>query len=422
MLVEPALPRTYAPASLAAKGHALRCLVSVEHGERHDGPLAGLTYLAKDLLDTPGRAPSLGLASGDRAPPTRKAKILDILDGAGALRLGFAEMTALACEPSGSNPARQRPLNPWDPERICGGSSSGSAVAVAAGLADIAIGSDTAGSLRIPAHCCGVSAWKPTPGLVPMEGAMALAPSLDVLGFMARDAAPLLRIARLFDIGEAGEAPSAIAVADDLIERADPAIASACTALAGACERRGHRLTSAPLARLIADCDAAVLDLLMAETTAQHGWRLGDGSLDAGLEARLRKGLAITPARADEAREELRAMAAALTIFRDHDVLLLPVMARPTPEIAACERGSPQFSARTLYGLSALTRFVNGLGLPAVALPCGFDADGMPVAAQLVGPPGSDLMLLALATDIQRDTNWHGREPTALAALLENRP
>jgi Asp-tRNA(Asn)/Glu-tRNA(Gln) amidotransferase A subunit family amidase len=420
MLTEAVGSRTDASPAIARTGQVLRCLVSAERGEERDGPLAEMTYLAKDLLDLPGRAPSLGLAANDDAPPSRKAAVLDRLDSAGALRLGFAEMTALACEPSGSNPGRQRPLNPWDPDRICGGSSSGSAVAVAAGLVDVAIGSDTAGSLRIPAHCCGVSAWKPSFGLVPTEGTMALAPSLDVLGFMARDAVPLLRVAELFCDRTSGPVRRTVAVAEDLIAHSDPAIAAACSTLAAICERLGHRLASAPLAPLIGDCDAAVLDLLLFETSARHGWRLGDGTLDTTLETRLRKGLAIAPERAAEARGRLRAVAEASTLFRSHDVWLLPVMAQPTPQVTSCEPGSPHFSARTLYGLSALTRFANGLGLPAVALPCGFDDNGMPIAAQLVGRPGSDMMLLALAVEIQSCTAWHGREPTALAALLED--
>lgn len=204
---------------LLREANALRCLVSAETGIRREGPLSGLTYLAKDVFDTTGRAPSLGLRIEDRQVPARDAAVLDIIDAAGAIRLGFAEMTALACEPSGSNPLRQRPLNPWNADKICGGSSSGSAVAVAAGLVDAAIGSDTAGSLRIPAHCCGVTAWKPTPGLVPTDGAMALAPSLDVLGFLARDAAMLRRIAKLFVRGTSVSQRLKIAVAKDLSRR-----------------------------------------------------------------------------------------------------------------------------------------------------------------------------------------------------------
>lgn len=412
---------------LLREANALRCLVSAETGIRREGPLSGLTYLAKDVFDTTGRAPSLGLRIEDRQvriedrqAPTRDAAVLDIIDAAGAIRLGFAEMTALACEPSGSNPLRQRPLNPWNADKICGGSSSGSAVAVAAGLVDAAIGSDTAGSLRIPAHCCGVTAWKPTPGLVPTEGAMALAPSLDVLGFLARDAAMLRLIAGLFVRGTSVSQRLNIAVAKDLIEEAAPDIGLAVAGLATQLAMQGYDPVEVPLAPLLADCDPSVIAVLQWETSEQHGWRLADPDhLDAGLQARLRKGRAIDAAIAREAKDRLRTIADTDPVLRDHDVILLPVMSTTTPEIAVCEPGSPNFSARTLYALSRLTRFVNGLGLPTVALPCGFDGEGMPIAAQLVGRPGSDLALIDLAATLQSTTNWHDREPAALKTILE---
>lgn len=412
-------------AVLARQGRALRCIVALgkvaREPEARKAALSGLTYLAKDMLDRQGLAPGCGLADTPANAPTRTATILSRLDGAGACCLGFAEMTALACEPSGGNPGRQRPLNPWNPLRICGGSSSGSAVAVAAGLVDFAIGSDTAGSLRIPAHCCGVTAWKPTPGVVPSDGAMALAPSLDVLGFLARDARTLERIAAVFMPAGRNMSVRRIAFAGDLAAPAENDIASACTSLAQALTRRGLDVAPEPLAPLLAACDAAVLDLLQAETSAEHGWRLERGGLDAMLEARLRKGLTIGRERADEARLELADVADTLLpeLFDRHDAILLPVMPGTTPEVAACEPGSPSFSGRTLYRLSAYTRFVNGLRLPTVALPCGFDGNGMPVAAQLVGPPGSDLDLLALAVELQAITDWHGRAPAGLPAIME---
>ncbi len=398
----------------------LRLLVeAAEGGAPEPGPLQGLAYLAKDLFDTPGRAPTLGLAKPSDETPLSLAPLLEELDQAGARRLGFCEMTALACEPSGSNPLRRRPLNPWDPSRICGGSSSGSGVAVAAGLVDFAIGSDTAGSLRIPAHCCGVTAWKPGFGLLPVQGAMALAPSLDVLGFLARETATLMRLAMVLLPDTPSPPIRRIAYSADLAAASEPSIAAAGLGMAELLKATGVRVSDEPASPLLKACDPLVLELLQAEMAAEHGWRIGSGQLDATLEARLSKGLAVPAERVTELRERLQAIAQALTLFRQHDAMLLPVMPIETPEVASCEPGMPGFAPRTLYGLSAYTRFVNALGLPSVALPCGFDSQGMPIGAQLVGPPGSDRALLALAAQIQRDTAWHGREPSALAALLE---
>ena len=103
--------------------------------------------------------------------------------------------------------------------------------------------------------------------------------------------------------------------------------------------------------------------------------------------------------------------------FGDADAILMPVMRIRTPTVAVCEPGSPEFSARVLYQMSALTRWVNGLGLPAIAIPAGFDRDGLPVAVQFIGRPGGDRALLELAAAIQLHTDWHGRVPTAAAAF-----
>lgn len=422
MLAAPARAAETPSLALAGRAAALRCLVEACAGASGKGPLAGLSYVAKDLLDVAGRKPRYGLTAGAGSASMRDAAVLSMLDAAGAARYGYAQMTPLAFEPSGGNAACGRPLNPWNPARICGGSSSGSGVAVAAGLADFAIGSDTAGSLRIPAQCCGVTAWKPTPGLVPLAGAMALSPSLDVLGFLARGAGTLERVATPFAGTVSAQRVATIAVADDLIAQSNPAIARAVENLATRLRAGGRRLAPEPLAALLKACDGPVLDVLQAESAAEHGWRLADGTLEPTLAARLRKGLAIPAAQADEARARLKAIAGALSLFRQHDAILLPVMPIVTPAVAACEPGSPAFSGRTLYALSAFTRFVNGLGLPAVALPCGFDENGMPIAAQLVGPAGSDLSLLALAAEIQRDSDWHALRPAALDALLEAGP
>lgn len=419
MLATPARAAQTPSPALADRAAALRCLVEACDAPGGSGPLAGLSYVAKDLFDVAGRKPGCGLTAGAGGAPMRDAAVLSILDAAGAARRGYAQMTPLAFEPSGGNATCGRPLNPWHPERICGGSSSGSAVAISGGVADFAIGSDTAGSLRIPAQCCGVTAWKPTPGLVPLDGAMALSPSLDVLGFLARDASTLERVAGVFCADGAPRRIATIAIATDLIAQSDPAIGRAVESLVTRLKVSGRRIAPEPLAALLEACDGPVLDVLQAESAAQHGWRLADGKLEPTLAARLRKGLAIPAEQADEARVRLAAIGGAPSLFRRHDAILLPVMPIATPEVVACEPGSPAFSGRTLYALSAFTRFVNGLGLAAVALPCGFDENDMPIAAQLVGPASSDLALLALATDIQRDSDWHALEPTALAGLLE---
>src|SRR5262245_43504660 len=153
-----------------------------------DGKLGGLPYAAKDIFRTASRRPTGGLATPTDVAVDGETDLLARLDDAGARCVGFTALTELAYEPSGYNHARGRVRNPWNCYFVAGGSSSGSAAAVASGSVVVALGSDTAGSLRIPAHCCGVTAWKPTHGLVPCAGAMPLAPSLDTIGLLARSA------------------------------------------------------------------------------------------------------------------------------------------------------------------------------------------------------------------------------------------
>ena len=152
--------------------------------------MAGMPYVAKDMIATGRAEPSWGCARPliSKAPA---AAVISRLDHAGASLVGTSEMTALAYEPSGMNAARGNVLNPWHVNYAPGGSSSGSAALLAAGCCFAALGSDTGGSVRIPAHCCGVTGLKPSWGRIPVEGTMPLAPSLDTIGLMARGVADL---------------------------------------------------------------------------------------------------------------------------------------------------------------------------------------------------------------------------------------
>lgn len=383
------------------------------------GPLGGLSYAVKDLVDVAGRAPTLGLADAPGRSPARTAEVIDILSKNGGRLIGFTEMTALAYEPSGGNSARRRPVNPWSALHICGGSSSGSAVAVAAGMVPVALGSDTGGSLRIPAHCCGITAWKPGRGIVPADGTMALAPSLDVIGFLSRAAADLLPVAACFSSASTAQPIRRVAVVDDVLEDCDAEVIDAIRRVAAAWTHDGIETSTTNVKPLMDCCDPSVLLLMQGEAALAHRALMDAGHLDPVLAKRLGKGSAIADHEMEAARELLAKLTGATldATFGNADAILMPVMRIRTPTVATCEPDSAEFSARVLYQLSALTRWVNGLGLPAVAIPAGFDRDGMPVAVQLVGRPGSDRALLELAAAIQFHTDWHGRVPTGVAAL-----
>jgi Asp-tRNA(Asn)/Glu-tRNA(Gln) amidotransferase A subunit family amidase len=384
------------------------------------GRLSGVPIAVKDMVAINGRAATLGLAHAPGPLAIGSAEVITRLTDAGAEIVAVTQMTPLAFEPSGANPQRGRPLNPWNFQHICGGSSSGSAVAVASGCVPLAVGSDTAGSLRIPAHCCGITAWKPTYGLVPIGGTMPLAPSLDTIGFLARSAVQITPAAKLFAELFSGtkeiQPIRHLAVARDVVMLACPDTIRAATAMEEAMAALGLSHVTIALQPLLSAIDPVVLRLLQAEAARSNADLIAASAVDAALAERLVKGLAITDSQLDDDRAFLHALSKAerARLFANADAILLPVMPGQTPRVSQCEPSSPEFSGRTLYELSRFTRFVNALGWPAVTLPAGFDGNWLPIGMQLVGPPGSDLALLALAGDIQATSAWHNRVPSCL--------
>jgi aspartyl-tRNA(Asn)/glutamyl-tRNA(Gln) amidotransferase subunit A len=387
-----------------------------------EGPLDGMPYAAKDIFQTPGRRPTGGLSEAVDLGIVGEADVLERLDRGGGYRIGFTTLTELAYEPSGHNAMRGRVRNPWNLDFIAGGSSSGSAAAVASGSAVIAVGSDTAGSLRIPAHACGVTAWKPTYQAVSVSGAMALAPTLDTIGLLARAAAdlrPAMEIVAEAWLPRRPEPIRGAIVLSDLLESAQASVRRACRDGIDAIEACGVALDRRDAQDTLGRIDPHVFTVLQGEPARTHAAFLESASLATMLRKRLAKGLAVDD-RALAASRSWRAALAAEFIDRvlgQADIALLPVMAIRTPPAAECNPDSPTFRARTLYELSRFTRFVNMLGFPALAIPVGFDDRGMPVALQLVGRPNSDFALASLADVVQRKTCWHGRIPSAIADL-----
>lgn len=381
---------------LQERGSALNALVTLAAPQPlQDGPLSGLTFVAKDMFSWPDHAYSRGLSSSvpyDGKP----AILLHQLTAEGAELLGFSEMTPLAYEPSGANPYRGRPINPINPDFVCGGSSSGSAVLVAAGLVDFAVGSDTAGSLRIPAQCCGIAAWKPSFGLFCRSGTWPLAPSLDTLGILARDAGMLLRVGRAV-LPSGDDNPLRIAIADDL-QWPNPddheRVRAACA---------DWSAPSVSLQEVMKLCDDVVLTLLQKEAFDSNRDLINEGALDPILARRLSHGDKITEENYQAARAGLAVLRAEIAekLFENTDVIALPVMPCTTPRVTECEPDSPDFSARKLYEMSHYTRFVNALGAPAAAIPLPTRDGAMPNAVQLIARHGSGLAVLRAAQQIE---------------------
>ena len=389
------------------------------------GPLCGMPYAAKDIFQHAGRRPSGGLVEAIDLGIADESDLLARLDAAGGCRVGYTALTELAYEPSGHNAARGRTHNPWNPDFIAGGSSSGSAAAVASGSVVVALGSDTAGSLRIPAQACGVTAWKPTYGMVSTRGALALAPSLDTVGLLARSAADLMPALDVIAESALPRDPAPIhdaVVLSDLLDGAEPSVQRACRDGIDAIAQTGVAIDRRDGEAMLGQIDAPVLTVLQAEAARTHRDRLDSPALAPMMRKRLAKGLAIDDGALAAARAQRAPLAAAFIdrVLGRADVALLPVLAIRTPAVAECDPASATFSARTLYELSRLTRFVNMLGFPAVAMPVGFDDRGLPVALQIVGRPNADAALVRLAAAVQRTTDWHGRVPTAVADLVRS--
>lgn len=398
-----------------------RSLQAVAHAapERASGPgpLAALPYAVKDMIATGATTPGWGCSvpvTSDIAP----SSIVTRLDAAGACLIGIAEMTELAYEPSGLNSSRVTPRNPWNVDAAPGGSSSGSAVLVASGCCFVALGSDTGGSVRIPAHCCGITALKPTWGALPLDGAMPLAPSLDTIGIMARSAADVALVRDVLAGPASGGEATTVAVLDDAFAASQPEIAQICREAVATLERQ--KLAVVGRAGFPDDADAHALTIMQYEAAVAHRDRIDDPRVDAVLRRRLGKGRAIAAdayAAALEARAALRESFIA-QYLADAAAVALPVMPLPTPLLREVDPRADGFSPKTLYALSRFTRFVNYLGLPAVALPVGFNRRGLPVGLQLVGRPGDDALLLGLAMRFQAVTDWHGRVPGAVAPTI----
>ncbi|QUS38677.1 amidase [Tardiphaga alba] len=386
-------------------------------------PLHGVPLAHKDLFYRAGHLSGGGskIRTDFRAEVTSTA--VARLDSAGALDIGRLQLAEFAMSPTGYNESLGHALNPWNTAHVPGGSSSGSGVAVAARFVTASLGTDTGGSLRHPGAMCGLVGLKPTWGLVPTDGVMPLAASLDCSGPLTRtaeDAARILSVIAARDylagLGE-GVAGLRIAVPGGYYrELLHPEIAAALDEAIATLASLGAIIseTAPPNMGLI----NALMQLIMGvEAATIHRRWLIERPQDYAdqVRARIEPGLYYPATRYVEALS-LRARITEdwiASCMGDADLALLPAISIPVPTIAATTEGDPADIARVIGQLTHCTRGINYLGLPGASVPCGFDRAGLPIAFQLVGRPYSEATILRAAHAYQDTTDWHHRVPAA---------
>ena len=410
-------------ARIAGLDAQLRCYVAIDEdavrreADRLDalspdarGPLHGLALAVKDIIDVAG-LPTRAGSSFFRRDPQHDAPAVATLRRAGALIVGKTNTHEFAWGITTDNPHFGRTANPWDPARVAGGSSGGSGAAVAARLADIALGTDTLGSIRIPSALCGVCGIRPATGALPIEGIFPLALGLDTVGPFARD---LAGVQRVYDV--LAGAPSG-----------DASVTRACRLRGGGWERVDATVGGAlddAVATLRA-CGVAVDDV--------EWW---DDELAGAVAVIQQRAAAVThapffPERSAEYGEDVRArVARALTVDEDAErtaravvvrsrarwdhatstyaVALAPCVGAEAPRAPA----PPSFRDETMPLVTPASAF----GLPAAAAPIGFGPNGLPLGMQLIAVDGDPAGAFALGRAYQRVTDWHRRSPALAQA------
>lgn len=399
---------------------------------RSRGPLHGVPVSVKDLFHMRGLPTTAASPFPVQEAAAADAAVVERLEAAGAVIVGKTNLHEFAFGTTCTSSAFGAVRNPWDPERIAGGSSGGSAAAVAAGMSYASIGTDTGGSVRIPAACCGIVGLKPGFGRVSRHGLVPLSPRMDHVGPLARtaeDAALVLAALAGHDPRDAASLPGSawaaeaaatgspgglvLGVLEGAFAELPAPVATVLDRARQELQGAGARLASVELEGLEAVRRAAFV-VVFAESLATHAERFEAQpeiyfpDVRARL-ARARELSALDLVRALAERRAARARAEAL--FSRIDALLLPMLPMAAPPL---ESERVQVGERELEVPAALTtwsREWNLLGLPALSLPCGFDAQGLPLAFQLVGPPGGEATLLGIASAYQAATDWHLRRP-----------
>jgi len=430
----------------------LNCFISVEREDvlkaarkadrdlakgRPIGPLHGVPLAHKDMFYRAGKVATCGSAILREQRQQITATVVERLAAAGALWLGGLNMGEFASDPTGGNEHFGRCHNPWNTDYVTGGSSSGSAAAVAARLCHAALGSDTGGSIRTPAALCGVVGFKPTNGRVSTYGAMPRAWSHDSVGPLARTVRDCARLARIIAGVDPRDPASSSEPVADYEKKLRNSLQGVCigvpanyfydgvTADVQACMAESLTALKALGARLVKiqipdPAHAFEMSVVMTEceSAAFHAeWmRMRPQDYSPGVRARFAPGLevpAVNYIKAQNERARLRAEFLG-TVFDRIDLLHTPVLPIPAPTIAATQSTDPGNLRALIPLFTRNTRTASFFGLPALTVPAGFTSNGMPAAMQLIGRPFAEEAVLSAGHAYQSVTDWHERIPPSI--------
>ncbi len=402
----------------SAMAEARRAETEITRGEWR-GPLHGIPLALKDLIDTAGVRTTAASALFKDRIPAEDAEVVKRLKAAGAVLLGKQNLHEFAYGGSSLVSYFGDVHNAWNPEHIAGGSSGGSATAVAAGMCYGAIGTDTAGSIREPASLCGVVGLKPTFGAVSTRGVIPLSQSLDHVGTIARtveDAAIIFQaIAKETDVVQGWGSASPVRIEDPPAHKLRIAVPRKFF-----CEELDPEVTSAfeqALTVLSTMSDISEINLEVpidrtlqkAESYAYHCEfvRQSPELYQSETLRRIRTGEGISPEDAARCKRELQeARKQIASVFNDVDLLITPTTPTPAPVISELKANPDLLRPRELV-LLRNTRPMNVWGLPAISVPCGFTQSGLPIGLQIIGSHWGEAKVLQLAHAYEQATTWH---------------
>jgi len=399
---------------------------------QYRGPLHGIPFALKDLFFTRGVRTTCGSKILADFVPHKDAAVVQKLHEAGAINLGKLNMHEFAFGPTSLNPHYGDVRNPWNQEHMSGGSSGGSAASVAASMALFTLGTDTGGSVRIPAACCGVVGLKPTFGRISVYGVYPLCWSLDHVGIFAkrvRDAAYVLKAI-------AGNDPRDVASASEEVpdyttsltgeirgvrigllrnyyyEILDGEVRAKVDEAVKTLAELGAQVEEISIPHLEEGAAAAIIILSTEAASSLEEFHHTRPDLGTDIRGRLDLGVLFPATAYIKAQRVRRYLQESFReAFKKVDVLVTPTLPITAPRRDATSVSIDGVSMPVVPALTRLTRLYNLLGLPAISVPCGFSQEGLPISLQIAGKPFAEATILQVAQAYEANTDWHKKEP-----------